>query len=442
MQADIKAIAEEMAKAEEEKKRISEEAKAELEALVNDNETIDEAVPMVTVDDKYVKDALAGLAELRHANPSAYNAAKTYLERNYGRQIVPVEDFVNRRLSLANAAHSTDDVSTTATRDDLMKGIANSWSDFKKSEEDAIAAKNAEQTIESIWIKDIYNEGTKQFAEIELTYTTGEKDVEVQDVTLTTEDKYYKIVYQNLKSAGRFEKVTPFDVIISMYHIAFCDPRIKWLYGPNKQTQKDWLHAPTVEKAARTWAKSPTIKSAEKKWLKQIDPTGAVVYKNGNTTIYKTESLDEADEKKQDEAIQDAIDTAKSTVSRDATAVDIKKLLPTAKTKKLRDILVKNNVDKKTLDQYDKIIKFLEDYGNGDIAESEIVDEAGKATTGLATIARGLAKLILTLLKLTSLGLGLPAKALVLLTKWIAIGADKLNVLIKDSEESTDDSNE
>jgi hypothetical protein len=258
-------------------------------------------------------------------------------------------------------------------------------------------------------------------------------------VTLTPDDKYYKIVYRNLKSDGRFEKVTPFDVIVSMYHIAFGDPRIKWLYGPNKQTQKDWLHAPTMEKAARTWAKSPMVKTAEKKWLKQIDPTGAIVYRNGNTTIYKTESLDEADEKKQEAAVKDAVDSAKDAVSSKATPEDIKKLLPGPKLKKLRDKLVKSKVDKKTLDQFDKIVKFLDDYANGDIKESDVVDEAGKPTAGLAAIARGLAKLLLTLIKLTSLGIGIPAKVLVLITKWLAIGADKLNVMIKDSEDEEEE---
>jgi phosphopantetheine adenylyltransferase len=63
MQADIKAIAEEMAKAEEEKKALSEEAKKELEEA-DDEQELTEAVPMVTVDDKYVDDALAGLASL------------------------------------------------------------------------------------------------------------------------------------------------------------------------------------------------------------------------------------------------------------------------------------------------------------------------------------------------------------------------------------------
>lgn len=434
MQADIKAIAEEMAKAEEEKKALSEEAKKELEEA-DDEQELTEAVPMVTVDDKYVDDALAGLASLQQTNPSAYKAAETYLERNFGRQLVPVEDFVNRRLSLANAQPPADDEASAAARDDMMKNVANSWSDFKKSQEDALAAKNAEQPISTIWIKNIYTEGTKQFAEIEITYSDGVKDTEVQDVTLTPDDKYYKIVYRNLKSDGRFEKVTPFDVIVSMYHIAFGDPRIKWLYGPNKQTQKDWLHAPTMEKAARTWAKSPMVKTAEKKWLKQIDPTGAIVYRNGNTTIYKTESLDEADEKKQEAAVKDAVDSAKDAVSSKATPEDIKKLLPGPKLKKLRDKLVKSKVDKKTLDQFDKIVKFLDDYANGDIKESDVVDEAGKPTAGLAAIARGLAKLLLTLIKLTSLGIGIPAKVLVLITKWLAIGADKLNVMIKDSED-------
>ena len=401
----------------------------------NKYKPITEAVPMVTVDDKYVEDALAGLASLQQTNPSAYKAAETYLERNFGRQLVPVEDFVNRRLSLANTKSSAKVEAPVTTRDDMMKNVANSWSEFKKSEEDALAAKNAEQPISTIWIKNIYTEGTKQFAEIELTYSNGEKDTEVQDVT---DDKYYKIVYRNLKSGGRSEKVTPFDVIISMYYIAFGDTRIKWLYGPNKNTWEDWLHAPTMEKAARTWAKSPFVKSAEKKWLKQIDPTGAIVYRNGNTTIYKTESVDEADEKKQEAAVKDAVDSAKEEVSGKATAEDIKKLLPGPKLKKLRDKLVKSKVDKKTLDQFDKIVKFLDDYANGDIKESDIVDEAGKATTGLATIARGLAKLLLTLIKLTSLGIGIPAKVLVLITKWLAIGADKLNVMIKDSEDEED----
>lgn len=186
-----------------------------------------------------------------------------------------------------------------------------------------------------------------------------------------------------------------------------------------------------MEKAARTWAKSSMVKTAEKKWLKQIDPTGAIVYRNGNTTIYKTESLDEADET----AVKDAVDSAKDAVSSKASAEDIKKLLPDAKLKKLRDKLVKAKIDKKTLDKFDKIVKFLEDYANGDVKESNIVDEAGKPTAGLATIARGLAKLLLTIIKITSLGIGIPGKLLVLITKWIAIGADKLNVMIKDSEE-------
>lgn len=262
----------------------------------NKYKPITEAVPMVTVDDKYVEDALAGLASLQQTNPSAYKAAETYLERNFGRQLVPVEDFVNRRLSLANTKSSAKVEAPVTTRDDMMKNVANSWSEFKKSD----------------------------------------------------------------------------------------------------------------------------------------------VYRNGNTTIYKTESVDEADEEKQEAAVKDAVDSAKEVVSSKATAEDIKKLLPGPKLKKLRDKLVKSKVDKKTLDQFDKIVKFLDDYANGDVKESENIDEAGKATTGLATIARGLAKLLLTIIKLTSLGIGIPAKVLVLITKWLAIGADKLNVMIKDSEDEED----
>lgn len=453
MQADIKLIAEEMNNFEKEKYELSEYGKAKFKELTNssniqtvetsDDNVVNEAIPTETVDNNYIQTALNGLSVLKDTDPYAYKAAQTYLNNNFGRRLIPVEEFIKNRLKLANVpltSHKPTAQTTAQTRDELMKSVANSWQDFKK-QQDIETTKQKDQFIKSIWIKDIkkiHNDNYK--VSIEYTDVQGHKSNEEEEFLYDTSDKYIKDIINSLRRGRNFDKITPFDVIIAAYHIACNDDnRIIWFYGPNKQTQKDWLHAPAMEKAACTLAKSPIVKTAKKKWLKQIDPTGAVVYRNGNTTIYKTESIDEADEKKQEAAVKDAVDSAKDTVSSKATAEDIKKLLPGPKLKKLRDKLVKSKVDKKTLDQYDKIVKFLDDYANGDIKESDVVAEAGKATTGLATIARGLAKLLLTLIKLTSLGIGIPAKAIILITQWIASGADKLNVLIKDSEEDEED---
>ena len=107
-----------------------------------EDEAVNEATPMVTVDDKYIETALAGLATLQKDNPHAYEMAVTYLDRNKGRQLIPVEDFIARRLELANAKPEPADTRTTdQKRADALAKASNSWEEFKKQQADELAAK-------------------------------------------------------------------------------------------------------------------------------------------------------------------------------------------------------------------------------------------------------------------------------------------------------------
>lgn len=278
MQADIKAIAEMMREAEEEKKALAAEAKAELEKETEiDSEDINEATPTVTVDAKYVETATKLLAPLMSTNKEAYDMAILWLERNKGKTAVSPENFAKRRIDIAQVApEPTDSRSTDSRREDALKSVKNSWDNFKKDQDIDVAKKN-EQQITSIWVKDIFEKDHKTLATLEIVDVNGKKEVKDTDVSVDPTDRYYKQIIHGLRSGGQLDKVTTFDVILSMLSIAFNDPRIVWFYGPKKETQNKWLHNETIKKSRKTWLNTVDTSTAK-----------AEIYRNGNTRIFKT----------------------------------------------------------------------------------------------------------------------------------------------------------
>lgn len=381
-----------------------------------EEEQLDEATPMVTVDDKYIKTALSGLASLKKTNPHAYEMAEKYLNSNKGRQLIAVEDFIKRRLELANAkSEPADTRSAEERRADAIASVQNSWDDFKKRQKDELAAKR-EQKIKSVWIKNIKETGGKTEAEIEITDISGKKTTEKQDCSVDPSDKYYKQVIQGIRQGGKFKKVTKFDVIISMYHIAFNDDRIQWFYGPKKESQEAWLHA-------------DAIKKGRKSWVDKVDPRGCVIYKNGSTTIYRNEDdmldgrthnahIDEADadpEEAYKEAVAMEFSVAQEFVEQHSDEFD-----------QVRKAIASN---KKAVEAFDQLIKFIEDKA---IGEAEL-DEARKSP--LNTLLRGVYRVLCWAIKLTGHAGKLSGKVIEWLSQVIINSAERLDKMVKDSED-------
>ena len=174
------------------------------------------------------------------------------------------------------------------------------------------------------------------------------------------------------------------------------------------------------------------------------DPSPADMAAWSNTMDH--EFMQKRDEKKAQEAVKKAFDEANKEVGDGIAPQDVKQILDYKdEIKRVKDTLIGQHASKYTLDSYDKIIQFLQDYADGKLAavpEGEELDEAGKPSTGVGMIARGLVKLLLTLFKLSAWGIGVSGKLLVWVTDMIAAGADKLNVMVKDSEDEEGQVNE
>lgn len=86
----------------------------------------------------------------------------------------------------------------------------------------------------------------------------------------------------------------------------------------------------------------------------------------------------------------------------------------------------------------DIITQTLEAFSNGKLAEAEEVDEAKggkKPKTGIMTLIRGLFKILCTLVSLSGSAIGFSGKIVTWAGSIISAGADKINLMIKDSED-------
>jgi len=255
------------------------------ESFLNESkdEDINEAVPMVTVDDKYIAKATKLLADLQKKDPQAYKLAMDKLQRNKGHQLVDVDTFVSNRY---NAAQVPQPKMTDVSRDDMMQSVADKNKSIAPSDEPS------EQPIKEIWVKSLdvnENDDTKSVAKLELTYSDGSKeDVDFSIGTSGTQGGYEQAdrLYKELKKS--MPGADDLDVRLSMVRVAFNDYRIKWSYGPSKTTDKTWSFA---AKANNTY-KNPAVKRAKKSWLDASKKNQAIVYQSGNTKIYKTEAED------------------------------------------------------------------------------------------------------------------------------------------------------
>ena len=246
----------------------------------------------------------------------------------------------------------------------------------------------------------------------------GSVDKKVEDCSVDQTDRYYKDVLKGLRQGGQFKKITDFDVIISMYHIAYNDDRIQWFYGQNKESNRAWLHAEDLKKGRKTW-------------VDKIDPRGCVIYQNGNTRIYKMEDdmldggkhnghIDEADDKK---AAEDAY--------KEAVAMEfsVAQEIVEQHSKDFDKIRKAISADKKAVAAFDRLIKFIEDKA---IGEDEL-DEARKSP--LNTLLRGIYRILCLCIKIVGHTGNISAKIVAWMSKLIINAADRLDKLVKDSED-------
>ena len=291
MKSDIKAIADMMNAEAIERKRMIAEAKKEIEDVKEaESEELEEA-DMVPVTPQYVKAALDGLAPLLKTNPAAYNNAKKYLEaalaraRTGGAQLVPVQQFVARRLAMANAAKTAapvDDRSMEQRRADAINSVANSWKDFSDKQAADKAAMLNQHPIKSIWIQNIRSEGARTLVKAQFTMEDGSVNTEEKEESVDPTAYYYKEVARAIRSKALC------DVIIAMWHIAYRDPEIIWYYGKSKQTDNVWNPAKVVKTAAK----------AKHSWMDQVNPKAYEIWRSdfGSGRIYKTEAEIEEDD--------------------------------------------------------------------------------------------------------------------------------------------------
>lgn len=214
--------------------------------------------------------------------------------------------------------------------DILMKG--NDIAARRNAEVAAADAQKHEQKIKQIWVKsinvDTQNENNS-YAPLEITYADGK--VEDFDFPIGTTgndsnfkgkdelrayavageryqqgDAAYKQTMQNLKRAFAKYHIEPTDedVRIAGIRNAFNDYRIKWLYGKDKKDDPMFAfsRSETQAKTDNDFLNAVSKKSMSKiAALRNKDQVGAstskgrVVYKNGNTTIYKANEAEEND---------------------------------------------------------------------------------------------------------------------------------------------------
>ena len=236
----------------EEEKQYNEACHKFMENKDSDEE-IDEAGELFKVDDNYIKQATAALAELKTTSPADYEQAIKYLNLHKNQNlVVSPEDFAKRRIERASQQTDApvDTRSTAQQRADLMKAVGDK--NKADAEAAAAAAKNKEQKIKSIWIKSLENNIVK----LQITFVDGRVEDVEDNVTITDGDKYYKQVAQSLRASRRIAKdprpVTVKDVQLSMIRLAYNDQRIVWFYGKDKMPESAWKYANEVKKQSRS----------------------------------------------------------------------------------------------------------------------------------------------------------------------------------------------
>ena len=233
------------------------------------------------------------------------------------------EDVIGQALDAGKEKDDEDEVKESVNEaglslDDILKK-GNDIAAKRQAEVDAEKAKKLEQKIKSIWIKDIcidtQNENNSH-APLEITYTDGKVedfnfpigttgsdtafkgDKEYNEYAVAGEryrqgDASYKQTLQNLKRAfARYHlEPTDEDVRIAGIRNAFNDYRIKWYYGKDKKDDPMFAFSRTEADAKVDNAKGIS-KLAFGQQKKAREDRGYAIYKNGNTTIYKTEAED------------------------------------------------------------------------------------------------------------------------------------------------------
>lgn len=132
--------------------------------------------------------------------------------------------------------------------------------------------------------------------------------------------------------------------------------------------------------------------------------------------------------------VKKAFDAANKQVQEKPGAKDIQKFLIDNKS---RIEKLKTMISDKAQKNLDAIVKYMEDYASGKL------DEAKKPTSGVATVIRGLLKILLTLISLSGSAVGFTGKIVAWAGKLLTAGADRINATLGDSEqEDTDEADD
>jgi len=245
----------------------------------------------MTYDTKYLATVKKLMKSLQASNPGAYKAAVDFIQSRMGDNAVfSAEDFARKRIANANKAPAAE--APAMSREERMAQVAaKQKSDFDAIQKAEFDRKNP-HNITSIWVKSVKvvpNDESKSKADIEITYKDGHKEDLEFDVGTTgttggfeNADRLYKELKRNMSASGK--KFDDIDVRISMVRVAFSDPLIKWSYGPSKVSDSKWAFG----KEVKAYRQKPEAKKAE-----QEAKSRYAVYRNGNTTIYRTEGEDE-----------------------------------------------------------------------------------------------------------------------------------------------------
>ena len=163
-----------------------------------------------------------------------------------------------------------------------------------------------------------------------------------------------------------------------------------------------------------------------------LDPVGvkaSTANTAGQDEVKMTLTEDEAKAE-----VKKAFDEVNKQVTEDPEAEEIKKFLADNK-EKLEEL--KTKLDEKGAKCFDKLYDALTKYAAGQLKEDEEVDEAKgskKPSTGIKTLIRGIFKVMLTLISLSGSTVGLTGKLVTWAGNLLAVGADRLNACMKESE--------
>lgn len=189
-----------------------------------------------------------------------------------------------------------------------------------KKDREEQEAKKRQQTIKSIWVKELHidpSKPSKDYADLEITRMDGtveqcqypidtcgvpgkSKGV-IDDFSdnrnggndrFVSGDAYksgldpiYKTILADLKRSKAFRayniQPTDKDVRLSLIRVEFNDWRIQWFYGKDKIADSMWAFG----RAMPTVVKNPIVRREAAK--KQSAYRGRAVYTSGNTKIYK-----------------------------------------------------------------------------------------------------------------------------------------------------------